>query len=409
MEAHNQQPSDQQPLEPAGVNTSSSVSSVVSPVRPSRRHDSRVSSHRTLKAFALIFFCFVAGALGSFIVIYARGEFQTINNTTTRQVVSSEGDLIADIVKEVGQSTVSITTESSNAGNYFGEESVQQGAGTGIIISADGYVLTNKHVIPEGTQTVKVIASDGKEYADVKVVGRDQLNDIAFLKIQNVKDLKPAKLGDSSKVKVGSKVVAIGNALGQFQNSVTTGVISGLGRPLVAVDGFEAEQLENLFQTDAAINPGNSGGPLVNLNGEVIGINTAIAQGAEGIGFAIPINDAKGLVNTVVAEGKLVRPFLGIQAISLTPDLAIELGIETEQGAYILPRSGIVANGPAAKAGLKARDIITKVNDELITQQNSLQATIAKHKIGEEVTVTFLREGKEQTVAITLEEAPSTN
>ncbi len=291
--------------------------------------------------------------------------------------------------------------------DLFGSSRVVEGAGTGIILNTDGLVLTNKHVIPEGTTKVTVTLADGTKYDDVEVVGRDPLNDLAFVKIKNPKNLVPAKLGDSNSVRTGGKVLAIGNALGEFQNTVTSGIISGVGRPIEASDGNGAtEQLTNLFQTDAAINPGNSGGPLVNFSGEVIGVNTAVAAEAQGVGFAIPINEAKSLIESVEQTGKISRPYLGVRYVMLTPDIAKQLDIDETEGAYVGERS-IVADSPAQKAGLKSGDVIIKVNDTKLTQTSPLASVIGQHKVGEEVTLTVMRGGKEVQLKATLEEAPA--
>jgi serine protease Do len=213
---------------------------------------------------------------------------------------------------------------------------------------------------------------------------------------------------------VGDSVVAIGNALGQFQNTVTAGIISGHGRSVQAGDssGNDVENLEDLFQTDAAINEGNSGGPLVNLDGEVIGINTAIAGDAQGIGFAIPINDVTGLIDSVKKTGTLRRPYIGVVYVPLTDDLAKQYSLGTNRGAYVAPsdvsgQNPIVDGSPAEKAGLKAGDIITKINDQSIDQNNSLSALVNKYKVGDKVTLTVLRDGKETKIDLTLAAAPS--
>lgn len=366
------------------------------------------SRRRVWQAITLVFLCFVAGVLGSLIVIFAQADVQkTVSNNNTRQVVTSEGDLVTEIAHEVGKSTVSITTESLTRDDMLGRTAVQEGAGTGIIISSDGYVMTNRHVIPAGSRNVTVILSDGTEYKDVQVIGRDSTNDIAFLKIEGVNNLPAAKIGDSSKMRVGQRVIAIGNALGQFQNSVTTGIISGLGRPIVAGDetGGQAEQLENLFQTDAAINPGNSGGPLVNINGEVIGVNVAVAQDAQGIGFAIPVNDAKGLIKSVTEQGKLIRPYVGVHYRTLTPALAKQLQLKLTKGAYIVP-NGVVAGSPADRAGLKNGDIITKVNNQALDQQHTFGSVISQFGVGETVNLTVQRGDKQEVIAVKLEAMP---
>ena len=327
------------------------------------------------------------------------------------KVVTQEGEAISEVVDRVGPSVVSIIT-ASNTQTFWGYSALQQGAGTGIIISADGYIMTNKHVVPAATSSVEIITSDGTSHKDVKFVGSDPVNDVAFLKIDNAKDLQPAKLGDSSSVKVGQKVIAIGNALGQFQNTVTTGIISALGRPITASGqaSDSAETLENLIQTDTAINPGNSGGPLVNYAGEVVGINTAVASGAQGIGFAIPINDAKGMVASLVATGKVQKPYVGVRYVSLNPTSSKQFGVSVQRGAYLLgsqDQSAIAEGGPASKAGLRDKDIITKVNDVAIDGQHPFASMIAQHKPGDSVKLTYLRDGKEQTATVKLEVMPS--
>ena len=250
---------------------------------------------------------------------YNHGQPTTTN--VQKQIVLSESQLISDIAKDVGPSVVSVDVKTQvKAPDIVGLSvpSTQEAAGTGFIISTNGIIVTNRHVVPAGTSSVSVTLADGTRYDNVQVLGRTSASssqDVAFLKIGDLKGKKLtlATLGNSAKMQVGDKVVAIGNALGQFQNTVTSGIISGFGRDVVAGDSASGstENLNDLFQTDAAINEGNSGGPLVNINGEVIGINTAIAGGAQNIGFAIPINDVKGLISGVLSSGKLQQPFLG--------------------------------------------------------------------------------------------------
>lgn len=377
-----------------------------------------------LSIVLLVLVCSAAGFVGG----WAGAKAQRQNGlapSTSQQIISSESELISQIAKDVGPSVVSVNVTSQAIGRSdffgFGGPSAQQSAGTGFIVSSEGIIATNRHVVSAaGSATaISVTLSDGTELQGVEVIGRTNESDpldIAFLKIKDKKgkDLKPVKLGDSGKVEVGDKVVAIGNALGQFQNTVTTGIISGFGRSVVAGDetGTRAESLQNLFQTDAAINQGNSGGPLVNMAGEVIGINTAIAgEGAENIGFAIPINDVQTLIRSVLEKGKLERPYLGVRYIPLTDDVAYELNLgETKRGAYIAPQSGgqpsILPDSPAAQAGLKEKDIIVKVNNELINEKNSLTSLVGKHGVGEEITLTIVRDGKQQDIKVTLKAAP---
>jgi serine protease Do len=220
-------------------------------------------------------------------------------------------------------------------------------------------------------------------------------------------------LGDSDSVQVGQQVIAIGNALGQFRNSVTSGIISGKGRPIQADDGSggSSEQLENLLQTDAAINPGNSGGPLVTLDGKVVGMNTAVSASGQAIGFAIPVNDAMGLINSVLKQGKIVRPYLGVRYISLDPSTAQQLNLSISEGAYVAPStssSAIVAGSPAEKAGIQAGDIITKVNNTAIDETHTLASSLARFMPGDKLTLTIVRGGKMQTVDVTLDPYPGT-
>jgi serine protease Do len=333
------------------------------------------------------------------------------------RVISGESQLISDIAENAGKSVVSINVKGTSATDslfdyYYGGRETS-GAGTGVIVSEDGYILTNRHVVPAGTTTVSIVLSDGTELSDVTVIGRTGSSDpldVAFLKINDLEGNKlvPAKLADSSLVKVGDKAIAIGNALGQFQNSVTAGIISGYGRTVEAGDYYSSDILQNLFQTDAAINQGNSGGPLMNINGEVIGINTAIAGGeAQNIGFAIPINDIKVLIKGVLEKGKLERPFLGVRYISVTDDFAEEYDLPVKRGAYILPstsgESSIIADSPAEKAGLQEEDIITKVANDDVNEKNSLVSLIGRHAVGEEVELTIYRDGTEQKLVVTIE------
>ncbi|HEX7633030.1 MAG TPA: trypsin-like peptidase domain-containing protein [Candidatus Saccharimonadales bacterium] len=349
--------------------------------------------------------------------------------STQKKIVSSQSQLISQIAKTVGPSVVSVNVCITSSGGGpaadglfgFAQPQSEQAAGTGIIISSSGLIVTNRHVVPEGTTNVSVTLSDGTELKDVTVIGRtgssDSL-DVAFLKINNTQGhkLAAATIGDSSKVEVGDDAVAIGNALGQFQNTVTSGIISGYGRSVTASDSSgssaSAENLDNLFQTDAAINEGNSGGPLVNLNGQVIGINTATAGNAQNIGFAIPINDVKGLINQVLKSGKFERPYLGVRYIPLTADIAKEYDLNVQKGAFVAPSSdasspSVIADSPADKAGVKERDIIATIDDTDIDQTHSLTSILSQHQPGDKVTLTVLRDGKTLHLKATVGTVPT--
>lgn len=366
---------------------------------------------------------FVGGIVGKDIHFKNTDSSQgAVVTTADQKIILNESQLISDIAKQVGQSVVSVNvTTTSQQMNFFGYSSPieQEGAGTGILLSADGYVLTNRHVVPEGTSSVSVTLSDGTTLDDVEIIGRTNSGDsldVAFLKIGDTKGitLVPATIGDSSQVQVGDKVVAIGNALGQFQNTVTSGIISGFGRSVRAGSSSglgSTETLQNLFQTDAAINEGNSGGPLVNINGEVIGINTAVAGGsAQNIGFAIPINDAKGLIESVLKSGTFARPYLGVRYVTLTDDYAYYYNLPVKRGAYIAPsaaRNSVLPDSPASKAGLQEKDIITKIGGVEVDENHSLTSLIGGYAVGDKVSLTILRGGDEQTIEVTLEASPN--
>lgn len=313
---------------------------------------------------------------------------------------------IAEIADKVSASVVSIVT-STKTTNFFGQDYESAAAGTGIIVTSDGYILTNKHVI-NGATSITVVLDDGTTYEDVELVATDPLNDVAFLKIKDVSGLTAATLGDSKTLSVGQQVMAIGNALGQYQNTVTVGVVSGLGRSITASDGsgYNTETLNDMIQTDAAINSGNSGGPLVNAAGEVIGINTATSTSAENMGFAIPISSVKGMLKQLVETGKAERTYLGVYSAEITPEVAKAYNLPVNSGAYLYSSStysAIVKDSPAAKAGLKDKDIVTKVNGVEVGRAGTLADLIGEYKPGDTVQLTVIREGNEIAVNVTLE------
>lgn len=312
---------------------------------------------------------------------------------------------VADIVDKVSESVVSIVTSVTTT-SFFGQSYSSEAAGTGIIVTSDGYILTNKHVI-DGAKTITVVLDDGTTYKDVEIAAVDPLNDIAFLKIADVEDLAAAKLGDSKTISVGQQVIAIGNALGQYQNSVTSGIISGTGRSLTATDstGSMSEQLSDMIQTDAAINSGNSGGPLVNAAGEVIGVNTATSSSAENMGFAIPISSVKGMLSQLKESGEAKRAYLGVYTMEITPEVAKQYNLPVTAGVYLYSSSSysaIVSGSPAEKAGLKNKDIITAVNGVKVGASGSLSSLIGEYKPGDTVQLTVIRDGKEIAVNVVL-------
>lgn len=372
-----------------------------------------------IKSVVLIGLAFLSGLSGAavFSAIEKSGNSPVSDSNINTTTITTEGEAIAKVVEKVSPSVVSIvangTSTGSNQGSsswWFGGNNTQtyqtSSAGTGVIISSDGYIITNKHVIGNNTTSVAVITKDGTEYDNVKVVGRDPLNDIAFLKINNVSGLTAAQFGDSSSVVVGSRVIAIGNALGEYQNTVTSGIISGTGRTITAqVDSSSTETLTNLLQTDAAINSGNSGGPLVSLDGKVIGINTAIIEDAQGIGFSIPTNETKGVMASVLKNGKVERAYIGVRYITLTKAVAKENNLSVSEGAYLKSDStgpAIVSGSPADKAGLRDGDIITAVNGTKLSSSVQLSSLTSAMMPGDKATLTILRGSDTLTVTVEL-------
>ena len=389
--------------------------------------DVRADRHTKVFSYALGALCVLALSFGGG-WLGAQSYRDTATATQVneqRASLSTAANLVSSIAGKVGESVVSINVTSRSQGSgynsFFGfgyQPYTQRSAGTGVILSSDGLVLTNRHVVPSGTTDVSVTLSDGTVLDKVKVIARTSGNDsldIAFLKIEDDKGKKlvAAQLGDSSKMKVGDAVVAIGNTLGQFQNTVTSGIISGYGRSLPAGDssGRTAEKLDDMFQTDAAINEGNSGGPLVNMNGEVIGINTAIAYDAQTVGFAIPINNVKGLIDSVRKSGKLERPYLGVIYVMLTDDIAKRYDLSVTRGAYIPKASDmgtetIISDGPAAKADIQEGDVITKIDKAEIGEKASLVSLLSKRKAGDVVSLTVQRGNETKIVEVKLGVAP---
>lgn len=343
------------------------------------------------------------GALGAWLLVgqldETSGGVMASSDDGNKIILQSE-EGIAKVASEVSPSVVSIRTDNPT------RRGIVQGAGTGIIVSKDGYIMTNKHVVNDASSAT-VTTADGEIYEKVKIVGVDPLNDVAFLKIDGAKNIRPATIGESSTLRIGQTVVAIGNSLGEYQNTVTSGIVSGLGRPVAAQsqDGSQAESLSDLIQTDAAINPGNSGGPLVNLSGQVVGINTAVASDAQGIGFAIPINAVKGVLEGVLQNGKVERAYIGVSYVDITPAIARERKLSVNRGALVVGNRGssaVQSGGPADKAGIKDGDIIVKIGDLTVGKNGGVSSLIAAYRPGETVQITILRGGKESVKEVTL-------
>ncbi len=289
-----------------------------------------------------------------------------------------------------------------------GKEKTKIGGGSGFIVSADGYVFTSNHVVGDTEADYSIIFEPNKTFS-AKVISRDPINDIAVLKIK-ARKLPYLELGDSEKIELGQTVIAVGNALGEFHDTVSTGVVSGLSRYITAFSGLsrQAERLRGLIQTDAAINPGNSGGPLVDIEGKAIGVNTATVMGAQNIGFAIPINYAKKDLEEVKKYGKIRRPFLGVKYILLNKELSKKNKLPVDCGALIvrevLGETPVIKGSSAEMAGLKEFDIILECKGEKITEENSLSHILQELKIGEEIYLKVLRNGKELILKVKLEE-----
>jgi serine protease Do len=343
---------------------------------------------------------------------------EPVEQNPLNQVILKEENVVVDVADKVSPSVVTIginktqifrTPSFDPFSDPFGffrqgpaqQQEIQQDIGSGFIITKDGLIVTNKHVVSDTDATYRVISNDNKEF-EVTRIYRDPTNDLAILKI-NTNDLKPVDLGDSSKLKVGQFVIAIGTALGEFRHTVTTGVVSGLGRGITAGSPLEGavERLDNVIQTDAAINPGNSGGPLLNTAGQVIGVNTAVSSQGQNIGFAIPINVIKDAIDNFNKTGQFNRPYLGVRYQIIDQRRAVAASVA--QGAYV---QEVIANSPADKAGIQVDDIITKLGDtELAGEEASLVNEISKHKVGDKLVVELWREGNTRSVTVTLEEA----
>lgn len=336
-------------------------------------------------------------------------KFSSIVQPQEQVKVVTEESVTINIVKNVGPSVVTVVEQAAptqsqtfNIGPFqiFGLPQQQdqtpqaQSIGSGFVVTADGIIATNKHVVSDTGGKYQIVTSDNKTYA-VQKIYRDSLNDIALLKIdpsQNVgQTLKPVILGDSSHLQVGQFVVAIGTALGEFNNTVTTGVISGLGRAITAGDQFQGyiENLNNVIQTDAAINPGNSGGPLVNSSGQVIAINTAVSQNGQNIGFALPISILKSSIDNFNQTGQFNRPYFGVAYNMISQQEALFNNVV--QGAYV---QSVVSGSPAEKAGIKQGDIIVKFDGKTVNGQSILSAFIENKKVGDNVAITVWRNGK---------------
>ena len=285
------------------------------------------------------------------------------------------------------------------------------GGGSGFLIEPNGLIVTNRHVVEDDDAKYQISLADGKEYA-ATVVAKDPVLDVALIKIEGA-DLPTLALGDSDKLKLGQTVIAIGNALSEFGNTVTRGVVSGIGRRVEAGNGRGlSEVIEEAIQTDAAINPGNSGGPLLNFAGEVVGINTAVSREGQLVGFAIPINNVKRTIESVRATGRIVRPWLGVRYVPITPRLAELNKLTVTYGVLIIrgesvEELAVIPGSPADKAGLMENDIILEIDGAKLEERDALAKTIAQHSVSDKVKLKVLHRGAEKEVTVTLGEFPT--
>jgi len=380
---------------------------------------------------------FLSGIVGSFVGIAVISSSVTIQHALgintdnsglpvanrVENVTVREDSGVIDAVKKVTPAVVSIIfTKDVRVFNPFispfGDEQdmyqQQQGGGTGFVITSDGLIATNKHVADiEGAQ-YSVITADGKKY-DAQVISKDPIYDFAILRIE-AKGLKTVEFGDSDNLEIGQRVIAVGNTLGEFQNSVTVGVLSGKERSIQATDGtgMATTSIDNLLQTDAAINEGNSGGPLVNLKGQVIGINTATAAKgqAEGVGFAIPINSIKTAIDSIGKYGRIVRPYIGIRYVAVDEQIAAIKGIKEAKGILVVGDSAnslpaVIPGSPAERAGIREGDIITAINNDDISKNQSFVALLSRYAPGNEITLNLTRGNDKIDLKVTLGESPS--
>lgn len=398
------------------------------------------STYPHMKFLAIVVLVSIcAGFFGGYFGALRAGQVHLAANNSTaassKPVVITEQSAVIDVVKKANPAVVSIviskdlskipgfgTDPFSNDPFYqlFGfnrqtprsgpTPNVQKiGAGSGFLVSADGLILTNKHVVEDENASYTVLTNDRKKY-EAKVLSRDPVNDLAILKI-SITNAPTLELADSSQIQIGQRVIAIGNSLGQYDNTVTTGVVSAINRSVTAGGGSgAAEQLEGVIQTDAAINPGNSGGPLLNVLGQVIGINTAIDQEGQLVGFAIPANDISHALDSFKKTGGITRPYIGVRYVLITADLAQSQKLPKDHGALItrgetVSDMAVIPGSPADKAGLVENDIILSVEGVPIDEDHSLSSLLRNRQIGDVVNMQVYHKGEEKTVRVTLSES----
>lgn len=401
----------------------------------------------SLLSFVLIFaigfgvvWHYRANIFGYFAKEYLKETQAEKDSSSNKQTIFSQESFVVDTVKKTNPAVVSIIIsqqipkyevyfDQDQQNNPFGDlfpgfpgfnfslpqyrqngtEKKEIGGGSGFFVSSDGLIVTNKHVVDQASAEYTVFTNDGKKH-DAKVVARDPVLDIALIKINGF-DFPFLSLGDSDSLNVGQSVIAIGNALGEYRNTVSVGVVSGLARSITAGDSSgNAEVLDHVIQTDAAINPGNSGGPLLNLRGEVIGVNVAIAQGSQNVGFALPINSVKGAINSVKLTGKIIRPYLGVRYVAIDAEMKEKNNLTVNYGVLVKAGTAtsdlaVIPGSPADKAGIVENDIILEIDGVKLDDKTSLSSIIRGKEVGQVINLKILHKGTEKYVSVTLEAA----
>jgi len=387
-----------------------------------------------ISSFFGAFFGFMAGGISSKVLPEFFSKYLKLfpasnsNPAVTKENVIQEDSAVIDVVQKSSPAVVSIviSKDVSSLQDFFsspfdfpfqpptdqGQGGTQKqtiGGGSGFLITSDGMIVTNKHVVSDTAADYTVITNDNKEYP-AKVLAKDLINDIAIIKIDG-SNFPTLNFGNSDSLQIGQTVVAIGNSLGEFSNTVSRGIVSGLRRSLTASGGFgqSSERLTNIIQTDAAINPGNSGGPLLDINGNVIGINVAIAQGAQNIGFAIPANQIKKIANQVQTTGKISTPYLGVRYIPIDKTIQQSNNLPFNYGVLVLRGQSpvdlaVIPGSPADKAGVLENDIILEINGTKIDQNNDLSGLVSKYNVGDQITLKIWDKGQTKNVSVKLEE-----
>lgn len=343
---------------------------------------------------------------------------QQVKNPTVVDVVRKSNVAVVSIVgmKDVPKYDV-VYNDTNVFGGIFrtptyvqnGTEKKKTGSGTGFLISSDGYIVTNKHVVSDTSASYSVTLNNSKVY-DATVLARDDVLDVAILKVSSTDKFSYLQLGDSDTIEVGQSVVAIGNALGQFKNTVSVGVVSGLSRSVTAsTGGGGSEKLSKVIQTDAAINPGNSGGPLLDINSNVIGVNVAVVSGSENIGFALPINSIKSVIDSVRKTGSISRPYVGVRYVTINPEIKKSKGLTVDYGVWVMKGSkgepAIVPNSPAEKAGIKEGDVILEIDGQKIDEEGDFTFLIRDKNVGDYVELKVLSGNIIRSITIKLEKA----